>query len=72
MGILYISHDLPSVAGICSRIAILHDGRIVECAPTEQIFGDPQHSYTQQLIAALPQAPVANLRHAKATVSGAR
>ncbi len=31
MSILYISHDLPSVAGICQRIAILHEGQIVEC-----------------------------------------
>ena len=55
MGILYISHDLPSLAGICHRIAILHDGEIVECAPTEHIFANPQHPYTQRLIAALPQ-----------------
>src|SRR6202040_670297 len=33
MSILYISHDLPSVAGICQRIAILHEGQIVECGP---------------------------------------
>jgi len=55
MGLLYISHDLPSVAGICHRIAILHEAEIVECAPTERIFTNPQHSYTQRLIAALPQ-----------------
>src|SRR5208282_4663698 len=36
MSILYISHDLPSVAGICHRIAILHEGQIVECGETEQ------------------------------------
>src|SRR5260370_37277991 len=37
MAILYISHDLPSVAGICHRIAILHEGEIVECGTREQI-----------------------------------
>ncbi len=58
MSILYISHDLPSVAGICQRIAILHAGEIVECGPTEQIFTAPVHAYTQQLMAALPQVPV--------------
>jgi peptide/nickel transport system ATP-binding protein len=58
MSILYISHDLPSVAGICQRIAILHEGEIVECGPTEQIFTAPVHAYTQQLMAALPQVPV--------------
>ncbi len=54
MAILYISHDLPSVAGICHRIAILHEGQIVECGPTERVFNDPQHPYTSRLIAALP------------------
>jgi len=55
MAILYISHDLASVAGICDRIAILHQGEIVECGATEQIFANPQHSYTQQLMAAMPR-----------------
>jgi ABC-type glutathione transport system ATPase component len=58
MSILYISHDLPSVAGICQRIAILHEGEIVESGPTEQIFTAPAHPYTQRLMAALPQVPV--------------
>ena len=57
MSILYISHDLPSVAGICQRIAILHEGRIVECGPTEQIFTAPLHPYTRRLMSALPQLP---------------
>ncbi len=55
MAILYISHDLASVAGICDRIAILHQGEIVECGSTAQIFADPQHAYTQQLMAAMPR-----------------
>ncbi len=58
MSILYISHDLPSVAGICQRIAILHEGQIVECGPTEQIFTAPVHDYTRRLMSALPQVPV--------------
>jgi peptide/nickel transport system ATP-binding protein len=58
MSILYISHDLPSVAGICQRIAILHEEQIVECGATEQIFTAPVHAYTQQLMSALPQVPV--------------
>jgi peptide/nickel transport system ATP-binding protein len=57
MAILYISHDLASVAGICDRIAILQHGEIVECAATAQIFTSPQHPYTQQLMAALPRVP---------------
>jgi len=57
VSILYISHDLPSVAEICDRIAILHEGEIVECATAERIFTSPQHPYTQRLIAALPTIP---------------
>ena len=58
MSTLYISHDLPSVAGICQRIAILHEGQIVECGPTEQIFTSPEHPYTRRLMSALPQVPI--------------
>jgi ABC-type dipeptide/oligopeptide/nickel transport system ATPase component len=57
MAILYISHDLASVAGICDRIAILHEGQIVECNATEAIFAEPQHEYTKRLMAAMPQMP---------------
>ncbi len=57
MSILYISHDLPSVAGICQRIAILNEGEIVECGPTAQIFSAPVHPYTRRLMSALPQVP---------------
>jgi ABC-type dipeptide/oligopeptide/nickel transport system ATPase component len=60
MGILYISHDLLSVAALCHRIAILNAGEIVECGPPSQIFGAPQHSYTQKLVAALPRGPFLN------------
>jgi len=57
MAILYISHDLASVAGICDRVAILHDGQIVETVETARVLLDPQHSYTRQLMAAMPQMP---------------
>lgn len=57
MSILYISHDLPSVAGICQRIAILNEGEIVESGPTAQVFAAPVHSYTRRLMAALPLLP---------------
>ncbi len=68
MSILYISHDLPSVAGICQRIAILHEGQIVECGTTEQIFTAPAHPYTRRLMSALPQLPV----HREATMAKAQ
>jgi ABC-type dipeptide/oligopeptide/nickel transport system ATPase component len=52
--VLYISHDLLSVASLCNRIAILHDGEIVECGNTETVLTRPIHRYTQQLLASVP------------------
>ena len=54
--VLYISHDLFSVASICDRIAILHDGGIVECGNTQAVLTRPMHPYTQQLLASAPWA----------------
>ncbi|MGD1095511.1 MAG: ABC transporter ATP-binding protein [Bryobacteraceae bacterium] len=55
VAMLYISHDLASVASLCHRVAILHSGEIVECAPTADVFRNPRHPYTQKLIAAIPR-----------------
>ncbi len=57
MGILYISHDLLSVAAISQRVAVIDQGRIVECRATEELFTHPAQEYTRKLIAALPVAP---------------
>ena len=57
--VLYISHDLLTIASLCHRVAILHEGQIVECNDTERIFRDPQHPYTCRLIASLPRNPAA-------------
>jgi ABC-type dipeptide/oligopeptide/nickel transport system ATPase component len=57
MAMLYISHDLLSIAGFCNRVAILCDGRIVELAETDSIFYSPQHPYTKKLIGAMPAPP---------------
>lgn len=56
MGILYISHDLLSVATISDRVAVMDQGRIVECRATEELFSSPAHPYTRALISALPVA----------------
>ena len=55
--ILYISHDLLSVATLCHRIAILNAGTIIECGTPHAIFVSPRHEYTRSLIAALPARP---------------
>jgi peptide/nickel transport system ATP-binding protein len=57
MAILYISHDLASVAGICDRVAILHQGQIVESGITHHVLTTPSHEYTQRLLAAMPRMP---------------
>jgi len=57
MGILYISHDLLSVATISHRVAVMEKGQIVERRPTAELFQSPSHPYTQQLIRALPVQP---------------
>ena len=68
MAILYISHDLASVAGICDRIAILHEGQIVESGSAEQVLTNPQHEYTQRLMAAMPRMPQSAVVGKAATV----
>jgi ABC-type dipeptide/oligopeptide/nickel transport system ATPase component len=57
MSILYISHDLLSVATISQRVAVMEKGQIVECRDTTDLFRRPEHPYTQQLIRALPAPP---------------
>lgn len=57
MSILYISHDLPSVATISNRVAVMESGRVVECRETNDLFTDPQSDYTKKLVAALPPDP---------------
>ena len=57
MSILYISHDLLSVATISQRVAVMDKGSIVECRPTAEIFRNPLHAYTRRLVSALPVVP---------------
>jgi peptide/nickel transport system ATP-binding protein len=58
IAILYISHDLASVASLCDRVAILHDGEIVECDSVDEVFLNPKSEYTKQLVSAIPRVPV--------------
>ena len=50
MSILFITHDLGTVAKMCDRVAVMYLGRIVESAPAVEIYKNPQHPYTQGLI----------------------
>jgi len=50
----FISHDLGVIRRLCTRTLVLHRGEIVENAPTERLFADPQAAYTRELLAAIP------------------
>ena len=54
MAILLISHNLHVVRKLCTRVLVMQRGRLVEDRPAEEIFRDPRHEYTRQLIAAIP------------------
>jgi len=55
VAVLVISHDLQSLAGFADRVAVLYQGRIVEQGSARQVLDDPQHPYTQRLLAATPR-----------------
>jgi peptide/nickel transport system ATP-binding protein len=55
-GVLLITHDLAVAAQVADRVAVMHDGRIVEAGPTRQILTRPAQAYTQGLMAAVPGA----------------
>ena len=52
---LFIAHDLSVVRFICDRIAVIHKGKIVELAESEELFLHPFHPYTRALLSAIPQ-----------------
>ena len=56
LSMLFISHDMGVIREVCDRVAVMYLGEIVEMAPTEDLFKDPQHPYTQALIAAIPNS----------------
>lgn len=52
---LFISHDLDVVEYLCDRVVVLYLGRVMEVAPTAELFAQPLHPYTQALLAASPK-----------------
>ena len=55
LAVLLITHDLGVVAGLCQRVAVMYAGRIVEGGPIDEMFADPNHPYTQGLLASTPR-----------------
>ncbi len=57
--LIFVSHDLSVVRYLCDNVAVLHDGEIVERGTTAEVYADPRHPYTQELLAAVPTLTVA-------------
>lgn len=58
MGVAYvfISHDIAVVRRVATTVAVMYAGQVVECGPAQQVLTEPEHPYTQALVAAVPGA----------------
>ncbi len=52
---LFISHDLPVIRQMCNRIVVLKNGSVCETKETEELFNNPEHPYTKELIRLMPK-----------------
>jgi peptide/nickel transport system ATP-binding protein len=58
IGYLFITHDLAVVRQVVDRVYVLYQGRVVEEGPVDEILDNPQHPYTERLIASIPRSAV--------------
>ncbi|OLD80732.1 MAG: hypothetical protein AUF67_10950 [Acidobacteria bacterium 13_1_20CM_58_21] len=54
---IFISHSLPVVAQVATRIAVMRAGQFVETGPVDKVLQQPQHDYTRELLSAVPELP---------------
>lgn len=69
ISIIFITHDLNTVAALADRIAVMYLGRIVEIGPTAEVLQNPQHPYTRALLSVAP-APNPRLRRQRLILQG--
>ncbi|EKF17501.1 ABC transporter ATP-binding protein [Nitratireductor pacificus] len=62
LAMIFISHDLSVVRHVCASLAVMYLGRIVEYGPTEEVFANPRHPYTQALLSARPTMDGSSIR----------
>jgi peptide/nickel transport system ATP-binding protein len=63
-GVIFVTHDLPVLRTVATKIAVMYQGRIVESGPTEKMVDDPDHPYTQALMSSVlaPEPKYSNIR----------
>ena len=68
---MFVSHDLSVVRHVCDRVAVMHQGEIVETGSTRDVYENPRHPYTQRLVAAVPTLAKALAGVSAADLAGA-
>ena len=70
LSIIYITHDLSTVRYFCERVFVMYGGMIIEQASTDDLLRNPQHPYTQALLAAIPDPDPGNASRVRAVPAG--
>jgi len=63
-GVIFVTHDLPVLRTVATRIAVMYQGRVVESGPTDVMVDDPEHPYTRALLSSVltPEPKYAKIR----------